>query len=251
MGPDAIYREMGITGPEEPRRRSGEVGPLAQAGWGSRVESDPVDRVLEDGKQLGLGRALGWLVVVLPGGSSRQGHEDTFDPGARGVQAELGATVEDEVELDVAASSDLLPLFLFVREGHVLAAGHERHVGGHKGIEARLDYAQDVAGRAVVEIVKEKPANASRLLAVLDVEVLVTPFLELGVEQRVVLVECVLVGLVEVAGVLLVQVRRRQIGPASEPPRPDLPRQRVRDLKVPVVGVCCRGMGVLWMKHQR
>jgi hypothetical protein len=38
----------------------------------------------------------------------------------------------------------------------------------------------------VVEVVEEDAAQAARLLAVLDLEVLVTPLLELGVERRVV-----------------------------------------------------------------
>jgi len=71
---------------------------------------DPFFRVLEDFRQLGLARSRHRGVHVLPFGKAWQRHQDRLVPGPRRVEAELGATVVDQVELGVVASTNQLPL---------------------------------------------------------------------------------------------------------------------------------------------
>jgi hypothetical protein len=66
--------------------------------------------------------------------------------------------------------------------------GHQRAVGVHHAVHAVRGEGQDLIGLAVVQVVKKDAAQAARLAAVLDQEVLVAPLLELGVEGGVVAV---------------------------------------------------------------
>lgn len=126
----------------------------------------------------------------------------------------------DEVELDVAAATDLLPLLLLLSEGHVLAALDDGQVGRQEALEAVLDEGEGVlgVGLARVQVVEEDAPDAPRLPAVLVVEVLVAPPLEPRVVGLVVLVAGLLQGAVEVHGVLVEQVARGQVAAAAEPP---------------------------------
>jgi len=77
-----------------------------------------------------------------------------------------------------------------------------------------------VIGR--VEVIEENASDASRLLSVGNVKVLVTPFLEGTIEEAwSVFVTGVLEGLVEVYRVFRVEIRWGQIGSSPEPPSND------------------------------
>lgn len=198
--------------------------------------SDPLHGGSGDLEEVCLAGAGVGLVVVEPGGGLGHGHEDALDTGARGLETELGASVVDQVELDVAASADLLPLLLLGGVGGVLASSDEREVGGEHGVEAALGHLEAALGRETVEVVVEDAADATGLAAVRDVEVAVAPGLELRVEVCAEGVERLLVLQVEVAGVLGVEVAGREVCAAAKPPR--LRRAvRVDDLEVAVVQV--------------
>lgn len=72
----------------------------------------------------------------------------------------------------------------------------------------------------VREVVEEDAADAACLATVGDEEVLVAPLLERRVDVRAVRVACVLDRLVEVDRVFFVQVRLREVRPATEPTIP-------------------------------
>mmetsp|Transcript_4442 Transcript_4442/g.17489 ORF Transcript_4442/g.17489 Transcript_4442/m.17489 type:complete len:270 (-) Transcript_4442:7-816(-) len=95
----------------------------------------------------------------------------------------------------------------------------------------------------VILVVKKDAAEAARLAAVLDEEVVVRPLLELGVVLRVVLVADLLVGAVEVLHVLLVEVGRRDVRAAAEPPDASV------GLEVAIVEVHGGGEGVSRVHH--
>ncbi|CRK32563.1 hypothetical protein BN1708_005818 [Verticillium longisporum] len=100
----------------------------------------------------------------------------------------------------------------------------------------------------LVEVVEEDAAHTAALAPVLVVEVFVTPFLEARVVVLVVVVTRLLERLVEVHGVLVEQVRRRQVAAATEPPCMSR-TVGVRRLKVSVVQVDRRRHGVLGVQH--
>ena len=198
--------------------------------------SHPLDRVPGHLQEPCLTGALLGLVVVEPRGGLGHRHEDALDTGARGLEAELGASVVDQVELDITASADLLPLLLLGRVGHVLALGDEREVRRKHGVEAGLGHLETALGRETVEVVVEDAADATRLAPVRDVEVPVAPGLELRIEVCAEGIERLLVLLMEVAGVLFVEVARGEVRAAAEPPRLRC-AVRVDDLEVAVVQV--------------
>ena len=123
----------------------------------------------------------------------------------------------EQVELDVAAAPDQLAPALLRRPGRVHVAADD----------ARIDFEEggaDVAGEgevgvpvAGVEIVVEDAADAARLVAVLEEEILVAPFLEARVVGGVVAGAGGLERGVEIGGIQRLGKHRRQVGAAAEP----------------------------------
>ena len=128
-------------------------------------------------------------------------------------------------------------------ERHVRRDDRAGHVRGER---------QQLLLGAVVHVVEKHPADTAALVhAVLDDEVLVRPLLELGVERLVVLVAHVLERAVEVRGVVVEDVRGRQIRAAAEPPgaRAALGALGGVRLEVPVVEVHGGRHGVVRVHH--
>src|SRR5690606_18951083 len=127
------------------------------------------------------------LPVVAPADLRRQRHETGLGAPA-GLQPEQGAAVEHQVELHVAAAPVGLELALALAEGRRLAALHDRQVGLQIGIAHRAQEGEAGVEVPLVEVVEEQPADATRLVAMLEVEVAVAPFLEarvdVGAERR-------------------------------------------------------------------
>lgn len=61
-------------------------------------------------------------------------------PGSRGTEPKLGASVVEEVKLDVLAPSEQLPFTLSQTERLILALLHYGYVAGDDGIGTRLQY---------------------------------------------------------------------------------------------------------------
>jgi len=77
-----------------------------------------------------------------------------------------------------------------------------------------------VVGR--IEVIEENASDASRLLSVGNIKVLVAPFLEGTIEDaRSVLIAGVFESLVEMHRVFLVEIRWSQVASSSEPPSGD------------------------------
>ena len=99
-----------------------------------------------------------------------------------------------------------------------------------------------------VQVVEEDAAHATGLAPVRDVEVSITPCFEARVIRSVVLVAGVFDGAVEVDGVFVEEVARRQVRAAAEPPGFFL-TVLVHCLEVAVVEMHGRGIGVVRMEH--
>lgn len=67
-----------------------------------------------------------------------------------------------------------------------------------------------------IEVIEKDASNTTALVTVGNEEILVTPFLELGVIAFVMFVACFLQSLMEMGGIFLVQVVRRKIGSCEE-----------------------------------
>ncbi len=169
------------------------------------------------------------LPVVAPGGERRHRHQDALGPAAR-LQAEMRAAVPDQVELDIAAAPVGLERALRLAVRHRLAPLHDRQVGRQERIADRTRHRERGLDVGFADVVEEHAADAARLLAMLQEEVLVAPGLvarvALGAERR----EDIAVDDVEVARVLLEAVVRRQVHAAAEPDhRLGIARRRDRD----------------------
>jgi hypothetical protein len=176
----------------------------------------PVARPQEVAVEARLGRARLRTPVVTPGDHRRHRHQDALGAAAR-LQAEQRAAVVHEVELDVAAAPVGLEVALALAVRGVAAAPDDRQVRRQEGVADRAHQREARVEAALGEVVEEDAADAARLVAVLEEEVLVAPALEariqVGAERR----ERVAVDGVEVARVLLEAVVRRQVHAAAEP----------------------------------
>ena len=118
------------------------------------------------------------------------------------------AAVADEVELDVAAAPVGLEVALALAVGRVAAALHDRQVGRQEGIADGAHHREAALEAEFGEVVEEDAADAARLVAVLEEEVLVAPVLE--------------------ARVLVVAEGRQRVAAAAVEVRARLPRSRSR-----------------------
>src|SRR5436189_1746278 len=88
----------------------------------------PIARLEKVGVELFFRRAGGGLPVVAPLDARRERHEDRLGAAA-GLQAEQGAAVVDQVELDVAAAAVGLEAALALAVRRVLSFIDDRQIG--------------------------------------------------------------------------------------------------------------------------
>src|ERR1700730_7119036 len=110
----------------------------------------------------------------------RQRHQDRLDIAA-GLQAECGAAVVEQVELDIAAAAHELVASLLRRPGLPHPVPHDGREDGEEGVPDRSDKGEVAFPVAAVQVIEEDPARPARFAAVLQKEVLVAPLLEAGI----------------------------------------------------------------------
>lgn len=186
-------------------------------------------------------------------------HQDTLYPRPGRVQPKLGASIVNQIKLDIPTAPQLLPpLFLgcplvvhvFVDDGHV--GGEECGRSGFYKFENRLcTWARGrrrrvgdggwwgcMDGRGGGEIIKEDTAYTSTFPAMRDREILVALLFEIGPVALIVLVTRLLERLVEMDGIGFVEVGRGEVGSTAKPPCFRFPRHvGIFNLKVPVIQV--------------
>src|SRR5690606_1440084 len=139
-----------------------------------------------------------------------------FAAAAR-LQAEVGAAVPDQVELDVAAAAVELELALALVVLHGAATLDDGQPGVEEAVADRA-HIGEVAFEVVGEVVEEQAADAARLIAVPEDEVVVAPFLVRvvarlaaeGLAQRA-------RGAMPVQHVLVERIEGREVEAAAEP----------------------------------
>src|SRR5258706_10618872 len=182
---------------------------LQRRGNASAATSHPVARNQEIGVKPGFGRAALGLPVVTPFHDRRQGHEDGFG-AATGLQAEQRSAIIDQVEFDVTAAPVGLEIALDFAERQILAAFDNRHVGVQQVIAYAADQHEAGIEVRLRQVIEEDAANAARLPAMFEIEILVAPFLELAVGFRSERFQGLATGAVKVHGIFLEAVVRRQ-----------------------------------------
>src|SRR5688572_4371807 len=148
----------------------------------------------------------------------RQRHQDGVGVAA-GLEAEDSAAVVEQVELDIAAAADQLAAALLVGPVAAHVAAHDLGIDRQERLADCAGEAEILVPVAGVEIVVEDAAEAARLLAVRQVEILVAPLLVARIVAGVGVVARALERGVEIGGILAVRLRehRRQVGAAAEP----------------------------------
>jgi len=131
-------------------------------------------------------------VVVVPPNERRQRHENRLGAALR-LQPELGASVVEEVELDIPATSEELPLSLFFAHRLSFTSLYERFVErGEEEAQSTDELKQlllGLLGGVLGEVIEKDPANPSGLISVGKKEVLVAFALERIVTVAVFLTE--------------------------------------------------------------
>ena len=173
------------------------------------------------------------VIAVFPAHQRRQAHQDRF-AAAAALQAEQRAAVADQVEFDVASAPVQLELAFAFAIGRVLAALDDRQVGIEEAVADRAQVSE-IALEIAVQVVEEQPADAARLVAVLEEEVLVAPALVRGVAR--------------LPAERLAQRRARCDASAARPRRTDRTasgRNRRRTTRPPFRRRAARGNGARW-----
>lgn len=189
-------------------------------------------------------------VHILPARRSRQAHQNTLNPRTWCIQSKGGTSIMNQVELDVSAPTNLLPLLLLRRKRHILPLINNGQIRRQERLQARLNKRKAILLiiLSVVQVIEEDAADATRLVTVLVGEVFVAPVLETWVVGLVMLVASILDSLVEVDGVLVEEVGGREIGAAAEPPCA-YAAVWVLGLEVAVIEVDGWCHGVDWVKN--
>src|SRR6185369_7836312 len=104
----------------------------------------------------GLGGPRLGAPVVAETDLRRERHEDRFRPPAR-LQAEEGATVVEEVELDVAAAPVELEVALALAIRDVLPALDDRQVGAEQAVAHGALEGERALEPPLGEVVEEEP----------------------------------------------------------------------------------------------
>ena len=123
----------------------------------------------------GVVMVCGALLALRPLHHRRHRRQDRLDIAA-GAQAENGAAVVEQVELDIAAAAHQLLVALGLAPGRREIV---RHQLGIDAAEGAADILREGEDRLPVgfQIVVENPADAAHLVAVLEEEIVVAPFL--------------------------------------------------------------------------
>src|SRR6266852_443325 len=155
-----------------------------------------------------------------PGDFGWQRHQDRLDIAA-GLEAEQRAAVVEQVELDITAASDELVTALLRRPRLEHVPADQHRVDGEEGfadIVGEGEVALPAAAvAAAVEIVEEDAADAARLVAVLEEEILIAPFLEALVVVGIVRIARGLERGMKITRIGFVREHRGEIGAAAEP----------------------------------
>src|SRR5690606_7434603 len=94
------------------------------------------------------------------------------------LQPEQRAAIVDEVELDVTTAAPRLEITLALGPRLVAMAHDDRRIRFEEGVAHRSCQRETGHEAAFVEVIEEDAADAARLVAVLQEEVIVAPALE-------------------------------------------------------------------------
>src|SRR6266480_7927809 len=138
---------------------------------------DPISGPEEVGVELFFRRAGLRLPVVAPRGARRQRHEDRFGAPAR-LQTEQGAAVVHQIEFDIAAAPVGLEFFFSFTVWQIFPSFDYRAIRREEMISHGAGERKGKIEVAIGEVIEEDAADAARLAAVAQVEILVALALE-------------------------------------------------------------------------
>ena len=133
------------------------------------------------------------------------------------MQAEQGAAVEYQVEFDIASAPIGLEVAFAFAVGHVHAALNNGQVAFQKGISHSAGHCKALLKTQLGKIIEKHTAYTAGFFAVLQIKILVAPFLELGMVVRTEGIQRIFAALVEMLRVFFKAVVGGQIHAATIP----------------------------------
>ena len=124
----------------------------------------------------------------------------------------------DQVEFHVAPPPVQLPLALRVCPGRVHAPLQYWRIGLEKPIAHAAHEGERLLEAPIIKVIVKKPAHSARLLAMGQIKIVVTPFLQARVDILTKGVTSGLGGGMPMNGIFFIAIVRRQVEPASHPP---------------------------------
>ena len=106
-----------------------------------------------------MGRVRGGGIVVGELAGSRQAYEDALGASV-GLKSESGASVMEQVELDITSPAMELKIFVRLTVGGVLAFVHYGKIGGNEGLGEGLDHVTILLQIAAVVVIKKNASDA-------------------------------------------------------------------------------------------
>ncbi len=146
----------------------------------------------------------------------RQRHQYRFGAAA-GLQTEQCPSIEYQIEFDVAAAPVRLKIALALAKGHITPTLDDRYVRVEKCIADCAQHREALRKTRLVKVIEEHTADATWLVAMLQIKIFVAPLLETRVLVGAEGFKRALARRVKVLRVVLVPVVRSQIGTAAEP----------------------------------
>ena len=139
-------------------------------------------------KQLRLG-CPGWrLIIISPASPRRQTHEDAFG-AAVCLEPKKGASVMDEVEFDVAASSYLLPVFILLIVRNIFSFFNDGQISRDECLTTCFSKIHPkIQAMFIIRtlmIIKYTANTSSLIVAMFVYKIIITLLFKYGVQQRI------------------------------------------------------------------
>lgn len=170
--------------------------------------------------RLFLGRSCRRCKVVKPLRVGWKTHEYRFG-SAVGLQAEARAAIPHEIEFNISAAANCLPLLVFFGEGEDGILFHKVSVYRRKGKANVPDESEPrcaVEARGIAEVIEEYSPDSPGFLAMFQEEILISQFFEVRVVGGMVPVAHFLERPVKPGSIFGVDVVGCEVDAAAKPP---------------------------------
>uniref|UniRef100_A0A7C9ELV7 Uncharacterized protein n=1 Tax=Opuntia streptacantha TaxID=393608 RepID=A0A7C9ELV7_OPUST len=190
-------------------------------------------------------------MVIFPASSQWKRDQNALNSPAS-FQAKCCPSVINQIKFNITSSSQLLPCFVSICERCIFPLLYDRKVCRQHRVRTFSSKSKKHFLIVVIKIIKKNSTEPSSLATVLDVKVIITPFLETRIEAGIEFITCIFLDLMEVPDIFFKYVSRGKIGSTTKPPLSWCSRNIFWSigLKVTIIKMQSWSKGVFWM-HNR